>query len=253
MLHAEVHDRVLVLTLDRPDARNAIDSTMAEALESAIDRLEADDDLRCGVLTHTGPVFSAGADLKAIARQGVRGIVTERGGFAGLCRRDRAKPLIVALEGAAVGGGFEMVLACDVVIATTAVEFAVPEVQRGMVALSGGTFRLARAVGRAVALDLVMTGDRLGAVRAAQLGLVSRLVEPGLARAEAVRVAQRIGANAPVAVREARQITLAAFNQTDDELWDLAEAAQARIFATEDAKEGPRAFAEKRSPRWLGR
>jgi enoyl-CoA hydratase len=146
-----------------------------------------------------------------------------------------------------------MVLACDIVVASTAVEFGVPEVQRGMVALSGGTFRLARAVGRAVALDLVMTGDRLPADRAAQLGLVSRLVEPGAARDEALRVAERIVANAPVAVREARRITMAAFDHTDDELWELAEAAQARIFATEDALEGPRAFAEKRPPRWLGR
>jgi enoyl-CoA hydratase len=253
MLEAEVHDRVLVLTLDRPDARNAIDAAMASALESELDRLEADPGLWCGVLTHTGPVFSAGADLKAIASDGVHGIVTARNGFAGLCRRDRTKPLVVAVEGAAVGGGFEMVLACDVVVASTTAQFGVPEVRRGLVALSGGTFRLARAVGRAVALDLVMTGDRLDATRAAQLGLVSRLVEPGQARAEAIAVAHRITANAPIAVREARAITTAAFDHTEDELWDLAEAAQARIFATEDAAEGPRAFAEKREPRWQGR
>jgi enoyl-CoA hydratase len=253
MLHTEVQGRVLVLTLDRPEARNAIDAATAAAIEAAIDRLEDDDDLWCGVLTHTGPVFCAGADLKAIARDGVRGIVTARGGFAGLCRRERDKPLVVALEGAAVGGGLEMALACDVVVATAAVELGVPEVQRGMVALSGGTFRLARAVGRAVALDLVMTGDRLDATRAAQLGLVSRLVEPGQARAEALAVAERIAANAPIAVREARRITAAAFDHDEDELWALAEAAQERIFATHDAKEGPRAFAEKRAPRWQGR
>jgi enoyl-CoA hydratase/carnithine racemase len=146
-----------------------------------------------------------------------------------------------------------MVLACDVVVASTVAQFGVPEVRRGLGALSGGTFRLARAVGRAVALDLVMTGDRLDATRAAQLGLVSRLVEPGQALTEALAVAHRIAANAPIAVREARAITVAAFDHTEPELWDLAEAAQARIFATEDAAEGPRAFAEKREPRWQGR
>ncbi|HEX7095471.1 MAG TPA: enoyl-CoA hydratase-related protein, partial [Acidimicrobiales bacterium] len=144
MVHVEVHGHVLVITLDRPEVRNAIDAATSREIEAAIDRLEDDAALRVGVLTHTGPVFCAGADLKAIAREGLRGIETERGGFAGLCRRERTKPLVVALEGAAVGGGLEIVLASDIVVASTAVRFALPEVQRGLVALSGGTFRLAR-------------------------------------------------------------------------------------------------------------
>lgn len=253
MVRVEATGHVLVITLDRPEVRNAVDAATSAQLEAAIDRLEQHDELRCGVLTHTGPVFCAGADLKAIAQHGLTGIETERGGFGGLCRRERAKPLVVALEGAAVGGGLELVLACDVVIATPAVRFAVPETRRGMVALSGGTFRLARAVGRAVALDLVMTGDELDATRAAQLGLVSRLVEPGTAVAVALAVAERIAANAPVAVRESRALTAAAFDHDDATLWSLASEAAARVLTTEDAKEGPRAFAEKRPPRWLGR
>lgn len=253
MVRVETTGHVLVITLDRPEVRNAVDAATSAELEAAIDRLEHDDDLRCGVLTHTGPVFCAGADLKAIARHGLAGIETERGGFGGLCRRERTKPLVVALEGAAVGGGLELVLACDVVIATPAVRFAVPETRRGMVALSGGTFRLARAVGRAVALDLVMTGDELDAGRAAQLGLVSRLVDPGTADAVALAVAERIAANAPVAVRESRALTNAAFGHDDATLWALASEAATRVLDTEDAKEGPQAFAEKRPPRWLGR
>jgi enoyl-CoA hydratase/carnithine racemase len=198
-------------------------------------------------------VFSAGADLKAIATQGLRGIETERGGFAGICRRPRTKPIVVAVDGAAVGGGLEIVLACDVVIASTAARFAVPEVRRGMVALSGGTFRLSRAVGRAVALDLVLTGDELDGARAAQLGLVSRLVPEGNARDEALAVAARIAANAPLAVRESRLLVDAALDHDDATLWTLASQAATRVLSSEDAREGPRAFAEKRAPRWQGR
>jgi enoyl-CoA hydratase len=253
MLHVEVLDAVLVLTLDRPAVRNAIDAATSAAIEAAIDRLESDDGLRCAVLAHTGPVFCAGADLKALVAQGLRGIETERGGFAGLCRRARQKPLVVAVDGPAVGGGLEIVLAADVVVASDAASFAVPEVRRGLVALSGGTFRLARAVGRAVALDLAMTGEPLDAARGAQLGLVSRLVPAGTARSHAISVATTIAANAPVAVRESRALVRAAADHDEAELWRLAEASARRVLDTEDAREGPRAFAEKRAPRWLGR
>jgi enoyl-CoA hydratase len=198
-------------------------------------------------------VFCAGADLKTIAAHGVRGIETARGGFAGICRRERAKPVVVAVDGAAVGGGLEIVLACDVVVASTAARFAVPEVRRGMAAMSGGTFRLARAVGRAVAHDLVLTGDDLDAARAAQLGLVSRLGEPGHALAEARSVAATIAANAPLAVRESRALVDAAFDHDDATLWKLSSQAAVRVLASDDAREGPRAFAEKRPPRWTGR
>jgi enoyl-CoA hydratase len=253
MVRVEVDGHVLVVTLDRPEARNAIDGPSAQAIEDAIDRLEADDDLRVGVLTHTGPVFCAGADLKAVAGGHVWDLLTARGGFAGLCERERTKPIVVAVDGRALGGGLEIVLACDVVVASTAATFGVPEVRRGLVAASGGTFRLARVIGRNVALDLALTGDEMPAARAAELGLVSRLTEPGGAAAEARAVADRIAANAPVAVRETRRIIDVALDHDDATLRALAGEAAQRVSATADAAEGPRAFAEKRPPRWQGR
>jgi enoyl-CoA hydratase len=256
MVRVEVHDihpNVLVITLDRPEARNAIDGPTALAIEAAIDRLEADPGLRVGVLGHTGPALSAGADLKVVAAGRVDDILTARGGFAGLCERERVKPIVVAVDGAAVGGGLEIVLACDVVVASTAARFGVPEVRRGLMAASGGTFRLARAIPRHVAMDLTLTGDDLPAERAHALGLVSRLTEPGRALETAIAVAERIAANAPLAVQASRQMVDIALDHDDATLRRLAGAAIHRLQATDDAREGPRAFAEKREPRWLGR
>jgi enoyl-CoA hydratase len=253
MLRVEVAEHVLVMTLDRPEARNAIDGPTANAIEAAIDRLEDDPELRVGVLAHTGPALSAGADLKVVAAGRVEEILTARGGFAGLCERARAKPIVVAVEGIAVGGGLEIVLACDVVVASTAARFGVPEVRRGLVAASGGTYRLARVIGRNAALDLALTGDDLSATRASELGLVTRLTAPGVALAEAMAVAGRIAANAPIAVQESRRLIDVALDHDDATLRSIAGAAARRVGATEDATEGPRAFAEKRPPRWLGR
>jgi enoyl-CoA hydratase len=258
MVHVEVHStgdtgRVLVVTLDRPEARNAIDGDTARAVEAAIDRLEEDPDLRVGVLAHTGPVLSAGADLKAVAAGRVDELLTERGGFAGICERERSKPIVVAVDGLALGGGLEIVLACDVVVASSAARFGVPEVRRGLVAASGGTFRLARAIGRNAALDLALTGEDIDAARAYALGLVTRLTEPGGARAAAIDVAVRIAANAPLAVQESRRLVDAALDHDDRTLRAMAGEAARRVAAGEDAREGPRAFAEKRAPRWLGR
>jgi enoyl-CoA hydratase/carnithine racemase len=256
MVRVEIHDvhaNVLLITLDRPGARNAIDGATAQAIEAAIDRLEADPDLRVGVLAHTGPALSAGADLKVVAAGRVDDILTARGGFAGLCERQRVKPIVVAVDGAAVGGGLEMVLACDVVVASTAARFGVPEVRRGLMAASGGTFRLARAIPRHVAMDLALTGEDLPADRAYALGLVSRLTEPGRALETAVEVAAGIAANAPLAVQASREMVDVALDHDDATLRRLAGAAARRVQATEDAREGPRAFAEKRPPRWQGR
>jgi enoyl-CoA hydratase len=253
MVVVEVLEHVLVLTLDRPEARNAVDGPTTRAVEAAVDRLEDDPQLRVGVLTHTGTTLSAGADLKVVAAGDVREIVTARGGFCGLCTRQRTKPIVVAVDGAAVGGGLELVLACDVVVASTASRFGLPEVRRGLVAASGGTFRLARAIGRHAALDLALTGEDLPAERAYQLGLVTRLTEPGRARDEAITVARRIAANAPLAVQESRRLIDAALDHDEATLRGLAREVDRRIRATEDAREGPLAFAEKRPPRWLGR
>jgi enoyl-CoA hydratase len=258
MVHVEVHDtggtgRVLVITLDRPEARNAVDGDTARAVEAAIDRLEDDPELRVGVLAHTGPVLSAGADLKVVAAGRVDEMLTERGGFAGICERTRTKPIVIAVDGAAVGGGLEIVLACDVVVASSAARFGVPEVRRGLVAASGGTHRLARAVGRHAALDLALTGDEIDAARAYALGLVTRLTEPGQARAAAIAVAERIAGNAPLAVQESRRLVDAALDHDEPTLRTMAGEVARRVATSEDAREGPRAFAEKRAPRWLGR
>jgi enoyl-CoA hydratase len=253
MLTSEVRGRVLVITLDRPEARNAINAETSTAIEAAIDRLETDSELWLGVLTHKGPVFCAGADLKVVASGGGRGIATARGGFAGLCKRARTKPLLAALEGPAIAGGCEIALACDVIVASTASGFSIPEVKRSLVATGGGPFRLAQVLGAKVANELVMTGDLLDAGRAYGLGLVNRLVDPGSALTEALELAARINANAPLAVRESLALAKAAFERSDDELWTLTDEASRRNGASEDFREGPRAFVEKREPRWSGR
>jgi enoyl-CoA hydratase len=253
MIHTSVQGRTLIIRLDRPEARNAIDAETASAIEAAIDQLESDDDLWIAVITHEGPVFSAGADLKAVASGGGRGIVTPRGGFAGICNRERVKPVIAALEGPAYAGGCEIALACDVIVAARTSGFAIPEVKRALVALAGGPFRLAFAVGPKLANELVMTGELLDAERAYTLGMVNRLVEPGRALDEALAIAERINENAPIAVRESLAISKAAFERDVDELWAVTDASTRRNNATEDFREGPRAFVEKRAPRWVGR
>ena len=253
MLHEEVVGRTLVLTLDRPEARNAINAATAAELEAGIDRLESDDDLWACVLHHEGPVFSAGADLKEISANAGAGLYRSGGGFAGMVSRDRAKPIIAAVDGPAVAGGLEVVLACDVVVASTNARFGLPEVKRGLAAAAGGPFRLARAIGPNIAAELVMTGETIDADRAFQLGLVSRVVEPGTVRAAALELAEQICANAPIAVRESRQLVAAAFDHDEAELWQMSREMSRRVFATEDVKEGPRAFIEKRPPQWQGR
>ena len=253
MLHVETRDRVLVLTLDRPEARNAIDATTTAEIETALDHFESDQELWVAIITHRGPVFCAGADLKAVASGGGRGIESKKHGFAGICARDRTKPVIAAVDGPALAGGFEIVLACDCIVASTNAQFGLPEVKRGLVATGGGPFRMMRQLGSKVALELVMTGDPISATRGYELGLVNRVVAPGTALDAALELAAAITANAPVSVRETRRVALAALDHGDAALWQVARAAMARNMQTEDFHEGPRAFVEKRAPRWKGR
>src|SRR3954454_21913423 len=204
-------DRIAVITLNRPEARNAVNPDVARGLEAAVDKLEADPDVWVGVLTAntTGqerPVFCAGADLKVIQEMGnAAAIETERGGFGGFVYRERTKPIVVAVDGLAVAGGCELVLASDIVVATTRSAFGLAEVKRNLIAAAGGLFRLPRAVGQAVAMDAILTGEPIDARRAYELGLVSRLVESGKAMDEALRVAGQIVAAAPLAVRASRR------------------------------------------------
>ena len=248
----EIRDRIAIITLNRPEARNAVSQQLAEDLEAAIDRLEADDALWIGILCGNGPAFCAGADLKAVASGEAR-LTTKRGGFAGLVRRVRTKPLIAAVEGPAVAGGTEIVLSCDLVVASTTARFGLPEVKRSLVANAGGLFRLPRALPTNVAMEMALTGDDLDAEAAHRHGLVNRLVQPGHALATAVELAEAVNANAPLAVRASRRVVLAARLLEDDEAFEVAANATREVFRTEDFREGPRAFVEKRSPIWTGR
>lgn len=253
LVRQTVSGHVLEVAIDRPEARNAINGEVARAIESAIDRLEADGDLWVGVLSGRGPVFCAGADLKVVADGGMDSLVTERGGFAGLVERERTKPLIAAVDGPAVAGGCEILLACDLIVASQAASFGLPEVKRSLVAGAGGLFRLPRALPRSVAMELVLTGDSLTAERAFHLGFVNHLTEPGEALPTALDLAQRICANAPVAVRLSRRAVLAGVDVDDATAWAATRAAMAEVQLTADFHEGPRAFLEKRAPVWTGR
>lgn len=254
----ETSDRVAVITLDRPEARNAVDRELALALEAAIDRLEEDPALRVGVLSaniegQTRPVFCAGADLTVIRETGTAATLdTERGGFGGFVYRERVKPIVVAVDGLATAGGMEIVLAADVVVATARSSFGLAEVRHNLIAAAGGLFRLPRAIGRAPAMDAILTGEPIDAARAYQLGLVSRLVEPGAALDTAMAVADVIAAAAPLAVRASRTIVRAAALADDDELRTRSRALLDELLETDDAAEGLRAFAEKRPPEWQG-
>jgi enoyl-CoA hydratase len=254
-----VSDRIAVVTLNRPDARNAIDREMALGIEAAIDRIEADDDVWVGVLCaniegQANPVFCAGADLKVIEAIGsAASLVTERGGFGGFVFRERTKPIVVAVDGLATAGGLEIVLAADVVVATSRSAFALAEVRRNLIASSGGLFRLPRAIGRGAAMDAILTGEPISAPRAHALGLVSRLVEPGAATDEALRAAQQIAGAAPLAVRASRRVALMSESEDDDTLRQLSNDLFDELLETEDAAEGLRAFAERRPPKWKGR
>ena len=252
-------DRVAVITLNRPEARNAVNRDVAVGLEAAVDRLEDDPDTWVGVLCantegQERPVFSAGADLKVVQAEGnADSLATERGGFAGFAFRPRTKPIVAAVDGLATAGGLEIVLATDVIVATTRSSFGLAEVKRNLIAGAGGLFRLARTIGRVPAMDAILTGEPIPAQRAYDLGLISRLVGPGTAVDEAMRLARQIVDAAPLAVRASRQVVLAAAAGDEDELRRLSNKLLGEVLAAEDTAEGLAAFVEKRPPRWTGR
>ncbi|MHA6766968.1 enoyl-CoA hydratase-related protein [Sphingobium ummariense] len=249
-----VGDHIAVVTLNRPEARNAINAEVTMAMEALVDAIEADSAIRVVVLTGAGgQVFCAGADLKEVSAGRLSGLISPRSGFAGFVNAPRTKPWIAAVEGLALAGGCEIALACDMIVASQGGAFGLPEVTRGLAASAGGLYRLPRALPRAIAIELILTADRLPSERAAELGMVNHLVPAGTVLEQALIIARKIAGNAPLAVRESLAIARAAFDRDDQTLARLSDEAQDRLRLTEDFQEGPSAFVEKRAPRWAGR
>jgi enoyl-CoA hydratase len=247
----ETRDNVLVITLSRPEARNAVNADVAQGLAAALDRLDAEPGLSVGVLTGAGGTFSAGMDLKGFLRG--ESPVVEGRGLGGLTQAPPRKPLIAAVEGWALAGGFEMVLACDLVVASREAKFGLPEVKRSLVAGAGGLLRLPQRLPYHVAMEVALTGGPLTAETAFRHGLVNRLVEPGQALDAALELAAEIAANGPLALAATKEIMRRSLDWTEDEGWKQQMDIMAPVFGSEDAREGATAFAEKRTPQWQGK
>ena len=244
-------DGLALVTLNRPGVMNAVSAELAAGLEAIVEEVEADPGIRAAIITGAGHrAFSAGADLKEVAAGMLGATFTERGGFAGFVNAPRRKLWIAAVNGVALAGGFEIVLACDLVVASSDARFGLPEVTRGLIASAGGLYRLPRSLPRAIATELIVTGTTIDAQRALALGLVNRLSASHAVVADAVELATSVCANAPLAVLESLAIARAASGFDDLPLKQAGDEAQARLAATADYQEGALAFVKKRRPIW---
>jgi enoyl-CoA hydratase len=243
-------DGVAVITINRPGARNAVNAAVAAQVAEALDDLDARKDLSVGIITGAGGTFCAGMDLKAFMKGEVP--LVEGRGFGGFAERGPSKPLIAAVEGYALAGGFEAVLACDLVVAAEDAQFGIPEVKRGLVAGAGGLLRLHHRIPRNIAMEFALTGDFVGAPRLAELGLVNQVTGSGGALEGARALAARITPNGPLAVRVSKEITASSDEWSSAEMWERQNELAGPVFVSRDAMEGAAAFAEKRAPVWKG-
>ncbi len=243
-------DGILVVTINRPEAKNAMTKAAAEGIAAAMDRLDSDDNLRVGILTGAGGTFCSGMDLKGFLRGESPSI--EGRGFGGIVQKPPEKPLIAAVEGYALAGGLELMIACDLVVASTGAKFGIPEVKRGLVAAAGGVMMLPDQIPERIAMELALTGDFIDAARAYELGLINRITD-GEALAAAKELAASIVANGPLAVRVSKQVIKQSRGWPMDERYTRQTQLIAPVFVSEDAREGAAAFAEKRAPNWKGK
>jgi len=247
----ERRGRVLLITLNRPEARNAVNAALAQGVAAALEELDGDDDLRVGVITGAGKGFCAGMDLKAFVR-GESPHVDGRG-FAGITQKSADKPLIAALEGFAVAGGLEVALSCDLIVASEGAKLGIPEVKRSLIAAGGALLRLPQRIPYHAAMEMALTGEPISAERGYELGFVNRLAEPGHAVDAALELSEAIAENAPLALAASKRIVVEAPEWSTDEMWQRQGEIAGPVFVSEDAREGATAFAEKRKPVWKGR
>ncbi len=246
----QVEDGILIVTINRPEARNAMNKAAAEGIAAAMDRLDEDEDLRVAILTGAGGTFCSGMDLKGFLRGESPSV--EGRGFGGITQQGPSKPLIAAVEGYALAGGMELMISCDLVVANKDAKFGIPEAKRGLAAAAGGLMKLPDLIPPKIAMELALTGDFIDATRAYELGLVNRVVE-GSALDAAKELAAKINENGPLAVRVSKQIVDQSRGWTLEERWDEQAKLLPKVFMSEDAREGAAAFAEKRKPNWKGK
>lgn len=247
----DVTDGVMTVTLNRPKAKNAANKALAEGVAAAMDELDSNDDIRVAILTGAGGTFCSGMDLKAFVTGELPQV--EGRGFGGLTEAPPAKPLIAAVEGYALAGGLELMIACDLIVAADTAKFGIPEVKRGLAAAAGGLVRLPRQVPSRLAMEMALTGDFIGAERAAEIGLINRVVPAGTALDAARELAASICANGPMAVKLSKQVINESGEWSAEDMWNNQNAIVMPIFTSEDAIEGATAFAEKRAPNWKGK